>query len=181
MINPDLFDSAHEMNQRALSINRVTAASKFYIEISVMPEHEDDAKDITSLEFLQVERRDEKGNLVGILANYLTENETWSWLDGFETALEIPIQALGLKRLSVRDGCKLMEHGVSLEDLPQIDEAYSSCRYKIDGKRCSALRASSVLGREEFLISLSRAAFHGTTTRDSENGKMVSFDYNIKD
>lgn len=49
-------------------------------------------------------------------------------------------------------------------------------KYTLDGQTISQAKAIAVLGREQFLASISRSAFHVTAAMETEDRKIVLFD-----
>lgn len=171
MIHPNLFDEAQDLNSRVISINKTFAHDGISVDISVMPEFEDTVNnpecDSTSLEYLQAELRDKEGKIVEVLSTYLTNTEALCYLDGYEAAMEVSlrIMAAQTKFLTIDDMKMLLRIGYLVTDIPQIVDCAEKCKYFRNGKRLSYKRAQKILGREEWLSGIGRAAFHATATR----------------
>lgn len=180
MVDDKLFENAPELNQRIRYINKTFAQHQFFIDITLMPDHEDVTYE-PSLECFQVEQCDKKGKLVRILVNYLTENEVWTWLDGFEVAMEAPLRILSsrFKVLTFSDCLYLVHIGYLTSDLTQIEDAAKKSKYTLNRKRISRKKAEGLLARVDFLSAIGRAAFHASASRKLENGDTVNFEYDF--
>ena len=65
-----------------------------------------------------------------------------------------------------------LDCGYFESDIPQIKRAKRFLRLTNEkGEKMTQDKAVEVLGRENFLSGLSRASFHWTSSRESENGK----------
>lgn len=63
------------------------------------------------------------------------------------------------------------------QDIKQIEQAASICIYTDEeDKRISRAKVIEMLGREDWLSGLSRAAFHWTASRGKEGQNYVRFD-----
>lgn len=188
MIDIELFDDAQLINQRIISVNKTFAQYGFFIDVTLMLGNEE-VIDITSTECFQVEQRDKDGMFVTILASSLTESDVWSWLDGYETAMEAPLRAVAshFTALTIPNCKSLMALGFLIDDLAQIEECAKKCKITLNRrnkdtitrKRISRKKAENLLGRETFLPAIGRAAFHASSSRKLDDGSMIMFEYDI--
>lgn len=81
------------------------------------------------------------------------------------------------KKLTKQDKKMLLNWGHAEQDFPWIQKAANSgCRYKNEkGEQLTTEQVIKILGREEWLSGLARAAYHWTSER-VHNGIWVSFD-----
>ena len=81
-------------------------------------------------------------------------------------------------KLSSVDKTLLLRWGYQAADFPQIEAAMQArnTKYTLDGQMISRATAIAVLGRMQFLASISRSAFHATAARETKDGKIVLFD-----
>lgn len=78
--------------------------------------------------------------------------------------------------LTRKDMAILREFGHNRSEYKQITECANMCVYRDgDGHTISYKDAIDILGRENFLSGISRAAFHWTCSRET-NGVWISFD-----
>ena len=71
----------------------------------------------------------------------------------------------------------LISCGYCQEDITQIKRAKKVLRLTDEkGKKITQNKAIEILGRENFLSSLGRCAFHWTAYNENENGEQVFFD-----
>lgn len=79
-------------------------------------------------------------------------------------------------KLTKQDIKYLIDIGYYEQDIPQIKRAKKVLRLRNDnGEKISQDKAVEVLGRENFLSSLGRCAFHWTACNEN-NGYIVYFD-----
>lgn len=91
-----------------------------------------------------------------------------------------------IKKLTEDDKEELLLLGYLQEDFWQIEQAFKECEFEITDnnikkgcktRKCGAARAIEVIGRDEFLSGLGRAAFHCTSARYSVDGRFeICFD-----
>ena len=81
-------------------------------------------------------------------------------------------------KLTVEDKQFLKDIGYPDNQLNQIEKAAASTIYKVDNKkRISCKKAIEVIGRENFLSTLGRSAFHWNSSTETKDGEhFVSFD-----
>lgn len=81
-------------------------------------------------------------------------------------------------KLTKEDKEWLASLGCEEYDMPQIEAALHTKRttYSLNGKPISRTRAIQLLGREQYLVGISRSAFHYTTAQTTESGETVYFD-----
>lgn len=83
------------------------------------------------------------------------------------------------KWLTINDVKFLSELGYKkFDEIVQIQNAILLSNYELNDKKISVSKAIEILGREEFLGSVSRSAFHWTSG-NSKNGNHVHFDSSI--
>lgn len=182
MIHPKLFDEAQDLNSRIILINKIYPHSEYLVDVSVMAELKDQVCDPhcdrTSLEYIQVELRDKDGKIIEVLSNYLTDTEASCFLDGYEAALESPLRAMAAQTtfLTIDDMKALLLMGYLTADIPQILDCAEKCKYYKNRRCLSYKRVQKILGHEEWLSGIARAAFHGTAMRgDTEPYILFSY------
>lgn len=83
-------------------------------------------------------------------------------------------------KLTKSDKEMLMNLGHPESDLEQIEKATGKTKYKYEDEHgCKKINQKEVLeliGRAEYLKAISRSAFHYTTAREIEKGKIIYFD-----
>ena len=79
-------------------------------------------------------------------------------------------------KLSESDKEYLFEIGYTMKDVPQIEQASKKTYFSYKGKRISGSKAIELIGRENFLSSIARSAYHWTAARETSEGNMVLFD-----
>lgn len=84
-------------------------------------------------------------------------------------------------QLTDQDKSLLLRMGYIESELRQIEDACNEARITLtndkgENRRITAKVAARILGREQFLSGISRAAFHCTATRDTPEGDGVHFD-----
>lgn len=66
--------------------------------------------------------------------------------------------------------------GEDEHSLNQIEEATTTTKFKMNGKRIGIKKVIELLGRKQFLSGLDRCAFHFSCTRETESGEQIHFD-----
>ncbi len=81
-------------------------------------------------------------------------------------------------KLNKKDLKYLLECGYELEDFEQIEAALNAniTKYSINDVPISRDEVIELIGREQFLASLGRSAFHRTAARKTEDGREIIFD-----
>lgn len=86
------------------------------------------------------------------------------------------------RKLSEEDKKLLLEWGHLEEDISQIERALSKTSYTVTdigtgiSKNIGAEEAKDILGNKAFLSGISRSAFHYTSSRETDDGLVISFD-----
>lgn len=78
-------------------------------------------------------------------------------------------------KLTNADKELLLKWGHREKDFNQIEEATTKTTYEMNDKEISRNEAMEVLGREIYLSSISRSAFHWSAVRENKKGESVYF------
>ena len=81
-------------------------------------------------------------------------------------------------KLTQADKELLLKHGNLVEDLEQIEQGINVGIFEYKNRKISYKKAIELVGREAFLFSASRAAFHWSSSRETlDGGEYVGFDF----